>query len=148
MRSHVDTLTAQLDAWEYSIRWSLAEPDTSKRISDRRLDLQGALEALGEARKELADNPAGAALALRLIGVMLHWYRLPAEKGRAALKQPARAGSAPKVKRTKRAARGHAAIRKEAAKLAANLTPSAKAKILARKFPLGERQIRRVITAR
>lgn len=75
---------------------------------------------------------------------------LHANSANAILAQAARlkAAHAPKRKTKRRTVQRHARLRREAAKLSANLTHKAKAERLARTFPLSAERIRRILAGK
>ena len=86
-------------------------------------------------------------LAERVLAVMQHRLRLPAHTGARVDQGKVKGGLAKKLKRTRRAARTHAKVRAAAKKLKRpDLSTSAKAKRIAPKFNLTERQTRRILS--
>jgi hypothetical protein len=118
----------------------------------RQLDLIDALKGIEATREELArENPDGARLAMLMSAVELNRLRLPVGNERQRYQAGKKGADAPKLKRTKDAARLRSKIRRAAAKLkkqkphlstASSVTI---AKALARKLPQSERTIRRAI---
>jgi hypothetical protein len=123
----------------------LRNEHAAARSDLQRTDLQEALDKLILARAELERNPGAGPLAEALIAVLMNRARFDVDEVRRVRRGRILGRATTKKKRSDRARKRRAHIRRLAATMRSDLSASAKAKKLAVKFKLSVRTIRHIL---